>query len=239
MRKLLSKEEVKKIVEGKPEAVEAEEVVAGLLQKGYSLDGFELVVVKSKGQDGKQGLPGQRGAEGARGPQGLPGVKGDTGSQGPAGRDGRDGRDGTDGKDGRDGLDGSPDTGEEIIAKINASEEMIDASRIANLPQPVQQIIQSGGGGFIETPIVAGSNITVTKNAFGNWVISSTASGGVGTPTSPTAGTVDGSTVDFTFTTKPTLIVSDGATYRENFGWTWSGSTATLSVPPVYDLFAL
>lgn len=45
-------------------------------------------------------------------------------------------------------------------------------------------------------------------------------------------GTVDGINTAFTFTTKPTYIVSDGAWYTENNGWTWSGSTATMSVPP-------
>ena len=238
MRKLLSKEEFDKILAGKPDNVDASELVRGLLNKGYSLDGFEVKVIHSKGMDGKQGPQGPAGPEG---PVGLPGVKGDAGPIGPSGRDGRDGRDGQDGQDGRDGKDGSPDTGDQIIEKINESTLHIDYSRIRNLPPP--QIVQMGGGhvGAFETPIIAGSNITVTKNAFGNWVISSTATGGVGTPTDPTSGTVDGSTTDFVFTTKPTLIVSDGATLRENHGWTWTAgtTTATLSIPPSYDLFAL
>lgn len=46
-------------------------------------------------------------------------------------------------------------------------------------------------------------------------------------------GTVDNSNVDFTFTSKPTLIVVNGAIYRENVGWTWTAGTltATLSSP--------
>lgn len=45
-------------------------------------------------------------------------------------------------------------------------------------------------------------------------------------------GTVNGTNTDFTFTSKPTYIVSDGAWYTENNGWTWSGSTATMNVAP-------
>lgn len=92
------------------------------------------------------------------------------------------------------------------------------------------------GGG---DTVVAGTNITITTNANGTKTIS--ASGGIGAPVSPTSGTVDGTTTVFTFATKPTLLVSDNGTYRENFGWTWNSGTsqATLSVAPTFDLFAL
>jgi hypothetical protein len=231
MRKLLSKEEVKEIIKNKPAEVSVSELVAGLMQKEYSLDGFEVVVVDNKTII-KEGPAGREGKMGPQGPAGS------VGPAGPAGRDGRDGREGPKGDPG-DIKELSPQEIRDLL-ELLSGDDRLDAKYIKNLPQPVTQIIQQGGhvGGF-ETPIVAGSNITVTKNAFGNWVIASTAAGGVGTPTSPSSGTVDGSTVAFDFATKPTLIVSDGATYRENFGWTWSGSTATLSVPPVYDLFAL
>ncbi len=49
--------------------------------------------------------------------------------------------------------------------------------------------------------------------------------------------TPDGTIVNFTFAQKPTYIVSDGAWYRENFGWTWSGTQAVMSVPPQFDIF--
>lgn len=234
MRKLLSKEEVKEIIRNKPSDVKVSELVASLMEKEYSLDGFEVVVVDNKtiikegpsGKDGKNGITPRKGVDYF---------------DGKDGRDGRDGRDGPKGDKGEPGdiKDLSPQEIRDLL-ELLSDEDRLDAKYIKNLPQPITQVIQQGGHvGAYETPIVAGSNITVTKNAFGNWVIASTAQGGVGTPTSPSSGTVDGSTVAFDFTTKPTLIVSDGATYRENFGWTWSGSTATLSVPPVYDLFAL
>lgn len=53
-------------------------------------------------------------------------------------------------------------------------------------------------------------------------------------------GTVDGSNTAFTFTQKPTYIVSDGTWYIENAGWTWNASTltATMSVAPQTGIFA-
>lgn len=55
----------------------------------------------------------------------------------------------------------------------------------------------------------------------------------------PATGTINGVNADFTFTTKPTYIVSDGAWYRENIGWTWNSGTltATMSVPPQTDIW--
>lgn len=96
-------------------------------------------------------------------------------------REALDGRDGTDGRDGKDGKDGSPDTGEEIIGKINGVDEKgpkIDAKHIKNLPEATQQIIHNSyPGGFVETPIKAGANITIGTDASGAKVISSNASG--------------------------------------------------------------
>ena len=47
-------------------------------------------------------------------------------------------------------------------------------------------------------------------------------------------GTVDDSNLDFTFTQRPSLICINGFNYRssgDNVTWTWSGNTATLSIP--------
>ena len=55
------------------------------------------------------------------------------------GKDGKDGVDGLNGVDGKDGLNGSPDSGEDIVEKINqlSTDEkyQIDASHIKNLPE--------------------------------------------------------------------------------------------------------
>ncbi len=46
-------------------------------------------------------------------------------------------------------------------------------------------------------------------------------------------GAVDDSNTAFTFTTKPSLVVVNGASYRENHGWSWTAGTltATLDAP--------
>jgi len=74
----------------------------------------------------------------------------------------------------------------------------------------------------------------VYSAAKGKWVAGAVVSSSVGTGFTrlDATGTVDGTNANFTFTEKPTYIVSDGAWYTENSGWTWSGLTATLSVPP-------
>lgn len=48
----------------------------------------------------------------------------------------------------------------------------------------------------------------------------------------------DGSRTTFTFGTLPAVIVSDqGRTMRQNVGWSYSGTTATLDVAPIFDIF--
>lgn len=44
-------------------------------------------------------------------------------------------------------------------------------------------------------------------------------------------GNVDDNNTAFTFTAKPTLVIVNGAIYRENKGWTWSSPIATISAP--------
>ena len=65
------------------------------------------------------------------------------------------------------------------------------------------------------------------------------AGGSSGITLLPATGTVNGLNASFTFTQEPTVIVSDGATYRVGHGWTWNAGTltATMSVPPSYDIF--
>lgn len=54
-------------------------------------------------------------------------------------------------------------------------------------------------------------------------------SGSTQTTADPTAGALDDANLAFDFLVKPFLIVVNQRTYRENHGWTWAGSTATLS----------
>jgi hypothetical protein len=87
--------------------------------------------------------------------------------------------DGKDGQNGENGKDGSPDTREDIIKKINEGGVLkINASEVTGLPDFTREVVREVGMGFVETPIKAGSNISITTDASGARVISSTASGG-------------------------------------------------------------
>ncbi len=64
-------------------------------------------------------------------------------------------------------------------------------------------------------------------------------SGGAGFTELTATGTVNSVNKTFTFTQKPTYIVSDGVWYKENKGWTWGGSTATMTIPPNDDIYGV
>lgn len=72
-----------------------------------------------KGETGPSGRDGGKGEDGEKGKDGVDGV------DGKDGKDGKDGNGGKDGKNGKDGKDGSPDTGEQIIEKINSDKSNI------------------------------------------------------------------------------------------------------------------
>lgn len=93
-------------------------------------------------------LEPEKGEKGDNGDKGEKGEKGDNGEKGNKGDKGDKGDDGIDGQDGKDGKDGSPDTGEEIVKKINAQNEKIDYSKIKNIPAPKIEVreIHTGSG---------------------------------------------------------------------------------------------
>lgn len=98
-----------------------------------------------RGLTGKQGARGPRGLKGESGARGLKGERGAQGLRGARGLRGLQGKPGKDGKNGVDGEDGSPDTAQDIVAKINslpATGAKIDASHISGLPS----VIMGGGG---------------------------------------------------------------------------------------------
>jgi len=104
--------------------------------------------IGNPGEEGERGPIGLNGPQGPMGPQGQIGVEGRGGKDGKSGKSGKNGKDGNDGKDGKglpglsgkdgkDGKDGSPDTGLQIISKVNnvpSTGAKIDASHIKNLP---------------------------------------------------------------------------------------------------------
>jgi len=90
--------------------------------------------------------------------------------------------------------------------------------------------------GITLTPSVSSIDFTgsgVSGSTVGNDVTEAVSGGGGFTRINPT-GSVNGSNTAFVFSQKPTYIVSDGAWYVENTGWTWDGgsSTATMTIPP-------
>lgn len=143
-----------------------EETSTALQQK---LDGIkELKGEKGEAGESIVGPPGPKG-DTIIGPPGPPGKKGDTivGPPGPP----------SEPIPGQPGKDGSPDTGSQIVEKINSSgpADLIDASRIKNLPTASKG--KSGkymhGGGDV---VAAGTNITIATSSTGVKTIS--ASGG-------------------------------------------------------------
>lgn len=121
----------------------------------------------------------------------------------------------------------------ESVVELIKKKKLLGTKDIKGMPLNMNDMRWHGGG-----LSVVSHDATLTGDGTPSSPLVVVGGGGV-TPTSPTSGTVNGTTVDFVFTTKPALIISDGATLRENFGWTWSGSTATLSVAPEFDLFGI
>lgn len=115
-----------------------------------------IKVEEGKGNPGEQGEKGEQGEEGPQGEQGASGRDGIDGRNGKDGRDGKDGKNGlpgvqgargAQGERGQEGERGSPDTGFDIVSKINSlplnEANMIDASHIKNLSFPL--LFSSGG----------------------------------------------------------------------------------------------
>lgn len=87
----------------------------------------------------------------------------------------------------------------------------LDAKAIKNLPSNTIKHIYSGGGA---------------------------STGGASLTELTTSSTVNGTNTTFAFTTKPKYVVSDGAWYIENNGWTWDGANVIMSVPPLAVIWA-
>lgn len=224
----ISKDELKRMFKDAPSGTSPQSIINSLLEKGHSLEGYV-----------KQGPKGEKGDRGERGFTGNPGKDGRDGQDGKDGKDGRDGRDGVNGKDGRDGVDGkdgkdgSPDTPEQILEKLITIG--IPVSIIKDFPYFQNQNLGHFGHGFPpETEIVAGSNVTVTKNSFGKYVISSTAtgSGGIGAWNTPAESpAADGSVTVFTVGSEaPTDVLADGVIYPSGTAWTFAGGQITISI---------
>jgi len=97
-----------------------------------NLKGVSLVTIKGdKGDKGDRGEKGDKGNDGKNGKDGL------DGNDGKDGNDGLDGKDGINGLNGKDGKDGSPDTGKEIVEKLQSlvGKDRLDKSAIKGLKE--------------------------------------------------------------------------------------------------------
>lgn len=111
-------------------------------------------VVSIKGEQGERGEKGEQGDRGEVGEKGEKGIKGDKGERGDDGVDGEKGEKGEQGERGEKGKDGSPDTGEQIIDKINDddSEKKIKREKVEGLDDEFKNVnerisnIPRGGG---------------------------------------------------------------------------------------------
>lgn len=107
-----------------------------------------------KGDEGDVGPRGPAGPRGVQGPAGIQGQQGPEGRVGPRGLPGPAGEPGPRGYTGPEGPQGGPDTGEQIVEKINRSDALIRSDKIENPPtitrvreMPTISIFGNGRGG--------------------------------------------------------------------------------------------
>lgn len=133
---------------------------------------------------------------------------------------------------GEKGKDANEQTiAEKIVELFVLGKKKIHAKYIEGLKEmiekeiaPVRHLGAMRGGG---DTVAAGSGVTITNS---NGVKTISATGGSLSVLAAT-GTVDDSNTTFTFPSAPTLIIVNGATYRNGFGCTISGTTGTLNSP--------
>jgi len=148
-------------------------------------------VVSLKGDKGDPGefVAGPQGEKGEKGDKGdsIVGPQGERGSKGEKGDKGETGPVGSQGIPGANGKDGSPDTGEQIVKKINdlpaKAEVQIDARHIKNLPEQDmgwKKYLHGGGDvnmSYVLDPFLDGvtKSFTIPENRRVNYVILSSA----------------------------------------------------------------
>lgn len=187
--------------------------------------------------------------------KGDKGEKGDTGEMGPKpiagvdypipqdGKDGKDGRDGLNGKDGRDGVDGKD--GQTIRGPIgekgekgekgdkgdkgkDADEDRIIKEVLSKIPPPFAGAMPSG----IETPIKAGSNVTVQRRGDGIYISAQTATG---VQTATDSFTTTGGVQIVTLSQAPTaiLMVIINGQPQNRSDYSNVGTALTINLPDV------
>ncbi|HEC66225.1 MAG TPA: collagen-like protein [bacterium] len=134
-----------KIVELRNETKKLNEEFEELLKTKIGKQGLE-------GKQGEQGEVGEIGEQGEVGEKGEQGEKGEMGSQGGQGLQGEIGERGEQGKQGLIGKEGSPDTGKQIVNKLEklGGEDRLDFNALKNRPEQTVQVFGGGGGSTIE-----------------------------------------------------------------------------------------
>ena len=160
-------------------------------------------VIQIKGDKGDKGDVGPRGFEGSQGKQGEY-VKGPKGDKGDRGEKGDTGPAGRDGESiiGEPGKDGRD--GKDASLK-DLTIDKVKGLRVEldKLKKTRSQPLLQLGGNVQRTPTILSATQTP------NGVITA-----------------------FTFAYKPVEVISDGISMIEGGGWTWSGTQATLTIPP-------
>lgn len=130
---------------------------------------------KEKGEKGDKGERGDKGDKGDSGKDGKNGLNGTNGKDGLNGRNGIDGLNGVDGLNGKNGKDGSPDTGEQIVDKINSQSKKIESSKLdlskvekdikelKEKPAIINNIMGGQGGASGIRDIRGGAGISVSE----------------------------------------------------------------------------
>lgn len=141
---------------------------------------------------------------------------------------------------------------EEVISILEKGDKKLSTKHIGDFTNGLEQTIKPlrhalagmrGGGDVVS----AGTNVTITTDANGKKVISS--SGGSGFTALAATETPNGSTTVFTFalaSAQPSYLVVDNVwmkatTSAGTVNWTWNNGTkkATLTVPPVDDIWGV
>lgn len=104
---------------------------------------------------------------------------------------------------------------------------------LAALNYQTGDILYYDGSQLQRLPIGSSTEVLTVIGGIPSWEPSS----GAGFTLLSATGSVNSVNANFTFTEKPDYIVSDGVWYRENVGWTWSGLTATMVIPPNDDIW--
>lgn len=133
------------------------------------------------------------------------GKDGKDGKNGRDGRDGKDGKDGAPGKDGKDGKGGGGSRG--ITLYVNGAKKLLTA-----------QTINITGSGVTYNYANGRNDITITGGAGAFSILAAT-------------GAINNSNTAFTFASAPTVVVVNGAMYRDGSGCTISGTSVTLDNP--------